>query len=375
LPANLPKRKLLVVSDTALHKRGNSIYGFGPVLRELKELSILFDEIVWLGCNEQKQLYADTLVDDPKIKCVLMPSVRNKQFNALHVLFAYPLFLINILKHILTATHVHSRGPSHPAFISILYSFFDSKRIYWHKYAGDWVTANAPFTYKLQRALLKKLHRKNVRVTINGDALPGDQNIISFENPALYESELSDTNPGKNFNGKLSVLFVGNLTEAKGISNLLSAFTNNNISDRFLELIVVGDGELMSTVKSASSGKVKLTGYLNRKALQQYYQQCHLLVLPSRSEGFPKVVAEAAAYGCIPVVSDISNISQYIHHNQNGFLIQDVSVSGIFHSLNNIAATDPDTLKEISEKAKLLGGLFTYERFIERVKKEIFLPE
>jgi glycosyltransferase involved in cell wall biosynthesis len=375
LPANLPKRKLLVVSDTALHKRGNSIYGFGPVVRELKELCVLFDEIVWLGCNEKEQLYADTLVDDPKIKCVLMPSVRNKQFNALHVLFAYPVFLINIFRYLLTATHVHSRGPSHPAFISILYSFFDSKRIYWHKYAGDWVTANAPFTYKSQRSLLKKIRRKNVRVTINGDALPGDQNIISFENPALYESELSDTNPCKNFNDKLSVLFVGNLTEAKGISNLLSAFTNSNISNRFLELIVVGDGELMPAIRSISSRKVKLTGYLNREALQQYYQQCHLLVLPSRSEGFPKVVAEAAAYGCIPVVSDISNISKYIHHNQNGFLMQDISMSGIVYTLNSIAVIDPNTLNEISEKAKLLVALFTYERFIERVKKEIFLPE
>jgi glycosyltransferase involved in cell wall biosynthesis len=375
LPANLPKRTLLVVSDTALHKRGSSMYGFGPVVRELKELSTLFDEIVWLGCNEQEQLYADTLVNDPKIKCVLMPSVRNKQFNALHVLFAYPIFLINIFRYLLTATHVHSRGPSHPALISILYSFFDSKRIYWHKYAGDWATANAPFTYKLQRTLLKKLRRNNVRITINGDASSGAQNIISFENPALYEGELSCTAPGKNFNDKLSVLFVGNLTEAKGISNLLLAFTNSNISNRFLELIVVGDGELMPTIKLVSSGKVKLTGYLNREALQQYYQQCHLLVLPSRSEGFPKVVAEAAAYGCIPVVSDISNISQYIHHNENGFLMQDITVSGIVHTLNSIAAIDPDTLMGISERAKLLGSMFTYERFIERVKKEIFLPE
>ena len=374
MSAHLPKRKLLVVSDTALYKRGNSVYGFGPVVRELKELSMLFDEIVWLGCIEQEQLYADTPVDDPKIKCVLMPSVRNNQFNALHVLFAYPIFLINIFRYLITATHVHTRGPSHPALISILYSFFDNKRIYWHKYAGEWTITNAPYTYRLQRSLLKKLRRKNVRITINGKENNRSANILVFENPAIYKHELNGKKFEKIFHGKLNILFVGNLTEAKGILKILEAFAVNSISDRFGELIIAGDGELMPVVKAAAnaSDRIKVLGYLDRSVLQEYYKSCHLLLLPSRSEGFPKVIAEAAAHGCIPIVSDISNISVYVHDNSNGFLMRDTSSEGIAAMLNNIAGRDGETLSQISNIAISMAGLFTYERFAQRIKEEIF---
>lgn len=374
MPGNLPKRKLLVVSDTALHKRGNSIYGFGAVVRELKELSPLFDEIVWLGCIEKEQLYADTLIGDLKIKCVLMPSVRNRYLNALWVLFAYPVFIADILRHLATATHVHTRAPSHPALISILYSFFDSNRIYWHKYAGDWGITNAPITYRLQKFLLKRLKQKNIRITINGKQNDQSANIFVFENPSVYGHELTDSSPVRNFDHELRLLFVGNLTEAKGILKVLSALNTNDISPRFSELIIIGDGALMPVVQASAnaSDRIKVLGYLDRKGLKEYYKSCHFLLLPSRSEGFPKVVAEAAAQGCIPIVSDISNISVYVHDNSNGFLIKDTSVEGIIAALNSIAGMDGETLRRISASAISMSAQFTYERFAQRIKEEIF---
>ncbi|RYE26060.1 MAG: glycosyltransferase [Sphingobacteriales bacterium] len=372
MPASISKRKLLVVSDTLLYQRGNKLYGFAPVVRELQELAADFDEIVWLGCEEKEQLYADTAITNRKIKCVLMPAVNHKQFNYFFAALAYPIFLLNIFKHSLTATHVHTRGPAHPALLSILDSFVDNKRQYWHKYAGDWNRPDAPATYRLQRSLLKKLAKKeNVHITVNS-AGERSGNIMPFENPTVYEHELGAF-AGKDFSGDLTILFVGNLTDAKGINELLAAFNSNKLNGRIAQLIIAGGGPLMQNIAFQASEKIKVMGYLNRSQLQYYYKHCHLLVLPSKSEGFPKVVAEAAAHGCIPVVSNISNISQYVHSDVNGFLMNNISVDGIIDSVNAITTMGADTLSSISRQAREMAKLFTYERFIDRIRKEVFI--
>ena len=63
-------------------------------------------------------------------------------------------------------------------------------------------------------------------------------------------------------------------------------------------------------------------GFVNRKRLFNIFSKSHFIVLPSQSEGFPKVIAEASNFGCIPIVSNVGSISQYIKDQENGFLWQ-----------------------------------------------------
>ena len=35
----------------------------------------------------------------------------------------------------------------------------------------------------------------------------------------------------------------------------------------------------------------------------------HVLILLSKSEGFPKVIMEAEVFGCVPIISNFSGIS------------------------------------------------------------------
>ena len=51
--------------------------------------------------------------------------------------------------------------------------------------------------------------------------------------------------------------------------------------------------------------------------------QAYLMLFPSESEGWPKVLSEGKAYGVVPVTSDVSSIPQYLrefghrHHLQS----------------------------------------------------------
>src|SRR5690606_30668130 len=147
--------------------------------------SVLFDKIIWLGSRGNHKSAVLTEVLNRKIKIVIMPSVRRKVFNPLFVLLSYPLFFFYFIKYLPLATHVHTRAPSHPALLGIIFSFVDSKRSYWHKYAGNWVAASLPFTYLMQRKLLRHLNKRNVKITVNGEWDEANKQIISFENPCI----------------------------------------------------------------------------------------------------------------------------------------------------------------------------------------------
>lgn len=368
--------RLLVVSDTALTRMGNDLLGFEPVVRELDILADLFDEIIWLGYEKSNLTTPFKLPNSKNIRIILMPSSGGKGVRKFKIALNYPIYIFKIFKYLSFATHVHSRAPSHPSLIIQIISFFDRKRIYWHKYAGDWSNPNVPVTYSLQRVVLGVIARKNVFATINGTWNGLSKNILPFENPCLYKEEIElATNSGslKSFKDKLQLLFVGNLTQKKGILNLIEALDLISNTDLISNLIIVGDGELKEEITLRLKGQlkinVKILGSLNRDELSKIYLSSHINILPSESEGFPKVIAEGAAYGCLPLVTDISSLSQYINHGENGFLLTRNSPDEIAKSIDTIL--DRIDLKEISLRAMCMAPIFSYEFFRDKLNKKV----
>lgn len=375
MPADIPKRTLLVVSDTAMYNDSGEILVFDPVLRELKVIEDMFDNIIWLGARTLLKKGSLKPVDSNKITAEIMPCVsRSGWINILFVLLAYPVFLVRILKHLKHATHVHTRAPSHPALLMILLSYLDNKRIYAHKYAGEWTDKNIPFTYRSQRSLLKRVRKPNIKVVISGKNEEESVNIHDMENPCIYEHEIDAMNNAgraKSFDGDLRLLFVGNLMPTKGILELLEAINGPELNNRYKELYIVGSGKLKDEVKryvqSIQNISVHLLGDLSREALNKQYAEAHLLILPSTSESFPKVIAEAAAFGCIPVTTSLSAITKKVMDGESGFLMANNHPGNILTTLNKVANTP--NLKSVSNEAIAMSQLFTYERFKDRMRK------
>lgn len=373
MPEHLQKNTLLVVSDTAMMNENGQVLVFDPVLREMKVVEEMFDKIIWLGARTLHKKPSLKPINSSKVQPVVMPCVSRPGFiNILYVLYAYPVFLLHILKHLKHATHVHTRGPSHPAYIMILISLWDKKRIYAHKYAGEWTDENIPFTYKLQRNILKKILQPNIRITVSGKNETDYPNVHDFENPSMYEDELHKMNEagvGKDFTGSLKLLFVGNLMPSKGIIPLMQALQSNQLDDRFTEMHIVGGGKLIDEVKTLAKNvqniNVVITGHISREELNKLYAAAHFMILPSTSESFPKVVAEASAFGCIPVTTNLSAITKKITNGKNGFLMNNTSSGYILDTLNRIAGNK--NLKQISTEAITMSKLFTYERFKSRM--------
>lgn len=375
-------KRLTVISDTIMCSNEKGYFSFGPVVRELEHIEHLFDEITWIGYAKSDGLVDASMkkIDSTKIKLVLLNSIGGTGFiSFLKILLNYPLMFFILLKHIKNSNIIHTRAPSHPALIAILISFFKWKnKLWWNKYAGDWGQIDAPFSYRFQRSILRKAKFSNV--TINGFWPNQPPHCYSFENPCLTQSDIEKGKliaNNKSFSKPFTFCFVGRFDDVKGVSILLNAL-HKIPNDMIDKIHLIGDGKNMNNyIKEAKilGTKAIFHGFLEKNELHDFVAQSHFLLLPSKAEGFPKVVAEAACYGTISIVSNVGSITHYLNE-KNGF-VWDLKGKEDFNSLVlKAVTTDENELKEISNTSLNLATLFTFDNYqnklLSLVLKDLF---
>lgn len=113
---------------------------------------------------------------------------------------------------------------------------------------------------------------------------------------------------------KDQVLCIAGLRWQKGFEYLIPAFRMVRERLHAYRLIIVGTGELQDEIrglidKHGLSAHVELVGRKSRSEVSKVLAESKVLVLASVSEGFPKVILEAAASGTPVVVTDVGECS------------------------------------------------------------------
>jgi len=370
-------KRLVVISDTALYRENNQVFGFVAVVKELELLHDNFEEIIWIGANRPELKGNGTLIEikAPNIKTILLPKMGGKSlWQVLKILLLYPFLFVLLLKNIYKTEVIHTRLPSHPAFIAVLISYLFPKKIWWNKFAGSWQPTTLPFFYRVQRNLLIKA--KHTKVTINGFWDDQPNHCLSFENPCLTQEDIAHGKQiaaAKTFDGSYIFSFVGRLEDAKGVSRIIEALKGIP-TDKIKKVHFVGNGNKIEHYKNETSfldNKVFFYGFLDKKGVHAILAQSHFFLLPSDSEGFPKVIAEAACYGAIPVVSDVGSISHYVN-SKNGFVWKLKSTVSYTEVLQNAINSQPTALKHLSDNNLILAELFTFDNYKQKLQRLVF---
>ena len=99
-----------------------------------------------------------------------------------------------------------------------------------------------------------------------------------------------------------------------------------------------------------ANNAVKICGFCNE--MYEVLNTAHILVLPSYREGFPKIVMEGSACGCISIVTDVPGCRDAILPGKNGFLVEKKSANSIVETLE-YCIKNRHLLPEMSYKSRL----------------------
>lgn len=168
-------------------------------------------------------------------------------------------------------------------------------------------------------------------------------------------------------NNTVNIVAVGRIVPQKGFNYLVSAISDlvNNEKHNII-CTIVGSGDekkrLLALIKSKKVERnFQFIGNIPwGKQLFDIYRKNDIFVLSSLTEGFPKTIFEAMAFGCAVVATDVGGVSGIVKHRYNGIVVSPHSSSEISDAINELCY-NPILMQSIIKNGYLTANQFTIE--------------
>ncbi len=182
---------------------------------------------------------------------------------------------------------------------SYLQTFWLSFIIWFHKIIGTWKLVD--------RYIVATDIAKTTFINSSFGVLPSKLSIKpNFLISSIFASSLRHNN----------FLFIGRLSNEKGINTLLNTFINTDY-----ELHIAGDGPLLQPVLHAieQHSNIKYLGLLSKEEVLSSMRLCTALIFPSIwFEGMPMTILEAFSLGTPVIASNLGAMASMIQSGYNG---------------------------------------------------------
>ncbi|CFX22936.1 Glycosyl transferase group 1 [Candidatus Filomicrobium marinum] len=142
-------------------------------------------------------------------------------------------------------------------------------------------------------------------------------------------------------------LFVGRLSEEKGVRDLVAAWVGIDVPLR-----ICGDGPLREELETQARGNITFVGRIGSDEVRREMARAQFLIIPSiYYENFPMVIAEAYASGLPVLASRIGSLAEIVRHGETGHLF--APGDPIDMQTEVLAALSaPDTLAGMGQRAR-----------------------
>ena len=337
--------RLLIVSHTPHHRAAGRLVGWGPTVRELDYLSALFDEVIHIAPVYDGPAPGNALAyTSPRVRVrAVRPAGGETLAAKFDVARLYPAYAAAIRDEMGRADAVHVRCPANISLLALaLLRVARRPEPRWVKYAGNWQPEGPEaWSYTAQRRWLAANRHRGV-VTVNGRWPDQPSHVYTFNNPSLTDDELAAGRraaEGKRLVQPLELLFVCALNDAKGVGRVLETALGSVRRGVAFRLRLLGDGPDRPRYEAwaASHGLsevVRFHGWVSRQAVGDYDAAAHFILHPSlSSEGWPKVLSEAMAYGAVPITSTISSMPQILAAAGAGVSVPAEDVDGAVEAI------------------------------------------
>ena len=366
--------KFVIITHVEHKKHSNKWFCYEPYVREMNLWNKYASEVKIVAPTSIKSpLKIDSFYNKKNIEVIKIPKVNLLSvFNIFIAFINAPIICYRIFKVFIWADHIHLRCPGNIGLLgAILQVFFPSKNKT-AKYAGNWdPRSKQPRSYRFQKWLLSnKYLTKNMKVLVYGRWEDQPKHIIPFFTASYHQKEIVEIN-NKPFNEKINFIYVGAFT--KGKQPMIAVKTVLELANKGYSVVLnmYGDGEEFIRVnKFIKDNNIEnyifLHGNKPKDEIKKAFQESHFLLFISKSEGWPKVIAESMFWSCLPISSKVSCVPYMLDNGLRGGLInkEDEIVPLIESYLN-----DEIKYKEQLNKARLWSQMFTLESFEIELKK------
>lgn len=191
---------------------------------------------------------------------------------------------------------------------AVLYGCYRGSR------AGSMAVARMVQMHRKRETWLKKVDRfialtnfskkKFVKAGFPEDKITVKPNFMALDNAGEMLPDVDEPH----------ALFVGRLSQEKGIETLLQAWQQLS-----LPLFLVGDGPLLDSVFSVKPSSIVSLGHMSSEDVRKKMMQASFLVMPSVwYEGFPMVLVEAFAHALPVLTSRLGGMAEIVEDGKTG---------------------------------------------------------
>jgi len=223
-----------------------------------------------------------------------------------------------------------------------------------------WIMAHNPWKKKLGMFLYQRKDlKKAVAIHTTCEAETVSVRKLGFTKPVAVIPngiDLSTVPQAKKEYGTKKMVFLSRIHEKKGIELLLEAWQELELKDWTLEIAGEGDVGYISILKNKirieKIANVSFVGPQYGDAKWTFMKSADIFVLPTYSENFGIVVAEALAVG-VPVITTTGTPWEELNTEQCGWWI-DLSVANLVKTIQEAISKKPEGLKAMGLRGRKL---------------------
>ncbi len=157
--------------------------------------------------------------------------------------------------------------------------------------------------------------------------------------------------PGKRNGDKSYALYVGRLSQEKGVDVLIEAWK----SLKNIPLKIVGHGDQWNQLRelAKNNSDIEFLGRLPEQECEKYLREARVLVIPSVCyESFPRILVEAYAHGLPIIASRLGSLAELIIDGKTGLLFEPGNAQDLAQKIR-VLADDKNRRLAMEKEARL----------------------
>ncbi|MBL8291806.1 MAG: glycosyltransferase [Bryobacterales bacterium] len=366
---------LLVVSHVAHYRCGGSIHAYEPYAREIEAWADLFSPVVIAApCTDGQPAKGCASIRRSNVRLVPQPQAGGDALcDKVRLAWSLPRMVYGLSCAMWRAEAIHVRCPCNFGLLGAILAPLFSRRLI-AKYAGDWRGfPKEPWTFRLQRCLLSSSWWHGP-VTVYGDWPNQPAHVVPFFSASITDNDIARarTLRDRELSSPLHVVYAGRLTLSKNVGTILDAIAL--LKDRGIPVrcTIAGDGPMRDALaakaaRHAISDAVSFSGALPFEHFMDLLASADVLALTSNTEGWPKVLPEAMAFGVICISTCPGGAARLLSEGR-GISVPKGDVNGLAAAIEDIA-THPERYNELRHRAALWSEQYTVETLRERLRQ------